>query len=369
MNFSCEKKLLFDNINIVMKAVSSKSTVPILEGIYIKAENNKVKLFANDLKIAIEANIECDVEEPGEIVLNAKLLFEIVSKLPEGIVSISSDGDLKTNIKCMASKFEIFGMNPEDFPSVDYNESDENIKISKSDLKNIIRQTIFSIGTDEKKIVLTGALFEINNKDLKVVTLDGFRLSYRKTELASDTLMTASYIIPGKSLSDLIIFLNDDEGEVNICFTGNRLNINFDNCILYSNLIDGEFFNYEHILPNRCEISCICDTRDMIDSIIRSSLIITPDIKSPLKFEISKDQIYMTSMSKNGKAEDTLMCKTEGGELAIGFNHKYLLDALRACDTKEVKLEFTSSLNPLVIKGADDDSFIYLVLPLRLRNE
>lgn len=369
MNFSCEKKLLFDNINVVMKAVSTKSTVPILEGIYIKAENNKVKLFANDLKIAIEANIECEVEEAGEIVLNAKLFFEIISKLPEGIVNISTDGDLKTNIKCLASKFEIFGMNPEDFPSVEYNESDEKIKISKTILKNIIRQTIFSIGTDEKKIVLTGALFAVNNKELKVVTLDGFRLSYRKTELSSDTLMTASYIIPGKTLSDLLKILNDEESEVNICFTGNRVNINFDNCILYSNLIDGEFFNYEHILPNRCELNCICDTKSIIDSIIRSSLIITPDVKSPLKFDISKDQIYMTSMSKNGKAEDTLMCKTDGGDLSIGFNHKYLLDALRACDTKEVKLEFTSSLNPLVIKGADDDSFIYLVLPLRLRNE
>jgi DNA polymerase-3 subunit beta len=308
------------------------------------------------------------VQEAGAIVLNAKLLYEIISKLPDGILTLSTDDSLKTNIELNLSKYEIYGLNPEDFPSVDYQDSDIKIKISKQKMRNIIKQIIFSIGNDDKKITLTGALFDIKDDILKVVSLDGYRMSYRKVNIGS-TLISASYIIPGKTLSDLSKIIDDGEGDVELCFTGNRVNIKLNNVIMYSNLIDGDFFNYEHIIPTVCDITVTAETKDIIDSIIRSSLIITPDVKSPLKFDISENQIYMSSITKNGKAEDTVSCETTGGTLTIGFNHRYLLDALRACDAKKIKMEFTSSLNPLVIKGVDTDEFIYLILPLRLRND
>lgn len=369
MKFTCDKYALLENINIVLKAVSGKSAAPILEGIYIKAtEDGNIKLLGNDLKIAIEANFSGNVTEAGSVVLNAKLFYDIVSKLPEGIVSLSCDDSFKTNIELNLSKYEIYGLNPQDFPSVEYKDSDIKISIDKQKMKNIIRQILFSIGTDDKKMTLTGALFDIKDDILKVVSLDGYRLSYRKVNIGS-TLISESYIIPGKTLNDLSKIIDDEEGTVELCFTGNRVNIKLGSVIMYSNLIDGDFFNYEHIIPTVCDITVTAETKDVIDSIIRSSLIITPDVKSPLKFDISENQIYMSSITKNGKAEDTVSCETIGGTLTIGFNHKYLLDALRACDTKKIKMEFTSSLNPLVIKGVDTDEFIYLILPLRLRNE
>lgn len=369
MKFTCDKHALLENINIVLKAVSSKSAAPILEGIYIKATSDgNIKLLGNDLKIAIESNLAGAVEEEGSVVLNAKILYEIISKLPEGIVSITSDETFKTNIELNFSKYEIYGLNPSDFPSVEYKDSDIKISIDKQKMKNIIRQVIFSIGTDDKKITLTGALFDIKDDILKVVSLDGYRLSYRKVNIES-TLISDSYIIPGKTLNDLSKIIDDEEGTIELCFTGNRVNIKLGNVVMYSNLIDGDFFNYEHIIPTVCDLTVTADTKDIVDSIIRSSLIITPDVKSPLKFDITENQIYMSSITKNGKAEDTVSCETKGGPLTIGFNHKYLLDALRACDSKKIKMEFTSSLNPLVIKGVDTDEFIYLILPLRLRND
>lgn len=369
MKFTCNKHALLENINTVLKAVSSKSAAPILEGIFIKATSDgNIKLLGNDLKIAIEANILGEVSEEGSVVLNAKIFYEIVSKLPEGEVLISTDDSYKTNIELGFSKYEIYGLNPQDFPSVEYKDSDIKISVDKVKMKNIIRQVIFSIGTDDKKITLTGALFDIKDNILKVVSLDGYRLSYRKVNIES-TLISESYIIPGKTLNDLSKIIDDEEGNIELCFTKNRVNIKLGNVIMYSNLIDGDFFNYEHIIPTSSDITVIADTKDIVDSIIRSSLIITPDVKSPLKFDISENQIYMSSITKNGKAEDTVSCETNGGDLTIGFNHKYLLDALRACDSKKIKMEFTTSLNPLVIKGVDTDEFIYLILPLRLRNE
>ena len=370
MKFTCEKGLLLDSINTVLKAVSGKSAAPILEGILIKATNDgNIKLLGNDLKIAIESNIEGEVLEDGAIVLNAKIFYEIISKLPEGTVTIICDeSTYKTKIELNFSKFEIYGLNPQEFPSVEYKDSDIKILIDKQKMKNIIRQVAFSIGNDDKKITLTGALFDIKDDILKVVSLDGYRLSYRKVNIES-TLISDSYIIPGKTLNDLSKIIDDEEGNIEMCFTGNRVNIKLGKVVMYSNLIDGDFFNYEHIIPTTSEITVNADTKDIVDSIIRSSLVITPDVKSPLKFEISDNQIYMSSITKNGKAEDIVSCETIGGPLTIGFNHKYLLDALRACDTKKIKMEFTSSLNPLVIKGIDTDEFIYLILPLRLRNE
>lgn len=369
MKFTCNKITLLENLSTVLKAVSSKSAAPILEGVYIKATSDgNIKLLGNDLKIAIEANILGEVSDEGSVVLNAKIFYDIVSKLPDGEVSISTDDSFKTNIELGFSKYEIYGLNPQDFPSVEYKDSEIKISVDKVKMKNIIRQVIFSIGTDDKKITLTGALFDIKDNILKVVSLDGYRLSFRKVNIES-TLISESYIIPGKTLNDLSKIIDDEEGNIELCFTKNRVNIKLGNVIMYSNLIDGDFFNYEHIIPTSSDITVIADTKDVIDSIIRSSLIITPDVKSPLKFDISENQIYMSSITKNGKAEDTVSCETKGGDLTIGFNHKYLLDALRACDSKKIKMEFTSSLNPLVIKGVDTDEFIYLILPLRLRNE
>ena len=369
MKIFCEKNILFESINTVMKAVSSKSTVPVLEGILITADDDgTISLFANDLKNAIKTVIVGEVRESGKVVLNARMFYEIISKLPDGVVLISSDENLRTEIQLGMSRFEIFGMESEDFPSVEETEPDNKFVIDKAALKNAIKQIIFSISTDEKRIALTGALFEIEDKLLKMVTLDGHRLSFRKMEIASTGIKT-SFIVPGKTLSDLLKIVDDAEGSAEIGFDMNRINFKIDNYILYSGLIDGDFFKYEQILPKQCDLTVITETKAFNEAILRSSLVITSDVKSPLKFEINGEGIFMSSATKHGKAQDMLSCEVDGAGLSIGFNHRFLLDALRSCDTAKIKLEFTTSLNPLVIKGVDRDDFLYLILPLRLRNE
>ena len=369
MKFCCEKSVILENINIVMKAVSGKSAVPILEGILITAdEDGNIKLLGNDLKNAIEATFTGDVSEPGKIVLNARLFHEIISKIPDGAILISSDDNFKTEIQLGMSRFEIYGMDPEEFPGVEENNPEKGFVIDKGSLKNAIKQIIFSISADEKRIALTGALFEVEDNIIKMVSLDGHRMSYRKIAIEPCGI-TESFIIPGKTLSDLLKIVNDNPGNAEIFFSDNRANFKIDNYVLYSNLIEGEFFKYEQILPNQCDITVITDTKAMTDSILRSSLVITSDVKSPLKLDITKDGIFMQSSTKHGKAQDMLNCEVNGGPLSIGFNHKFLIDALRSCDTDKIKLEFTSALNPLVIKSVDKEDFIYLILPLRLRNE
>ncbi len=369
MKFCCEKSALLENINIVLKAVSGKSTVPILEGILINAlPDGSISLLGNDLKNAIEANFSGDVREPGSIVLNAKLFYEIVSKLPDGVILVSSDAAFRTEIQLGMSRFEIFGMDPQDFPTVNIEGNETEVEVEKAVLKNSIKQIIFSISTDEKRIALTGALFEIEDNVFKMVSVDGHRLSYRKINIEPSGV-TASFIVPGKTLSDLLKIVSDGEGKAKISFSSNRVNFKIDNFILYSNLIDGDFFKYEQILPAQCDLTVITETKALTDAITRSSLVITSDIKSPLKLDINGEGIFFSSSTKHGKAQDMLTCEVEGNPLSIGFNHKFLIDALRTCDTGKIKLEFTSALNPLVIKGVDRDDFLYLILPLRLRNE
>lgn len=369
MKICCEKSVLMENINTVMKSVSSKSPSPILEGILICAEEDgNISLFANDLKNAIKAVFGGEVREEGKSVINARMLSEIISKLPDGIVLISSDENLKVEIQLGMSRFEIYGMEPEDFPVVKDEEMENKIILDKMQLKNSIKQIIFSISTDEKRIALTGALFEVEDNILKMVSLDGHRLSFRKINI-NPTGINTSFIVPGKTLSDLLKIIEDGEGEAEISFDMNRVNFRIDNFILYSNLIDGDFFKYEQILPKQCDLTVITDTKAFNDSILRSSLVITSDIKSPLKLEINGEGIFMSSSTKHGKAQDMLSCEVEGEGLSIGFNHRFLLDALRGCEAAKIKLEFTTSLNPLVIKGVDRDDFLYLILPLRLRSE
>lgn len=369
MKLCCEKNVLLENINTAMKAVPSKSTAPILEGILITADDDgTISLFSNDLKNAVKTVFSGEVRERGKIVINAKMFYEIISKLPDGVVLISSDENYKTEVQLGMTRFEIYGMDPDDFPTVSDEELENRFVMDKLVLKNSIKQIIFSISTDEKRIALTGALFEIDNNILKMVTLDGHRLSYRKTEIG-ETGINTSFIVPGKTLSDLLKTVDDAAGEAEISFNMNRINFRIDNFILYSGLIDGDFFKYEQIIPKQCDLTVLTDTKAFNDAIMRSSLVITSDVKSPLRMEINDEGILMSSVTKHGKAQDMLSCEVEGTGLSIGFNHRFLLDALRSCEASKIKLEFTTSLNPLVIKGVDRDDFLYLILPLRLRNE
>ena len=368
MKFNCPKEILIENISTVMKAVAQKSPIPHLEGIYIRANDSIITMIGNNTEIAIKANFFAEVEEEGEIVLNAKNLFDMIRLMPDGVVDIEVSESLNTIIKNNKTKYETIGLSTDGFPMIEEINSDFFIKLTENRLKDLIRRTAFSIGTNDSKITFTGALFEIDDDCLKVVTLDGFRMAIRKEEIYPTDVNT-SYIIPGKSLKELLKILSDNENEVKIEFTPKKAVIKIENYEFYTKLIEGEFFNYEQIIPKNAEIKARVKTRSLIEAIERISLIVTPENKTPVKFDVNDIEIKMETISRIGKAEDYIEVLKTGPDIEIGFNHNFILDALKATDTEEVLIDFTNSVSPCIIRQVEDDDFIYLILPVRLKND
>jgi len=368
MKFSCPKEILIENISAVSKAVAQKSPIPHLEGIYIKADDNIITMIGNNTEIGIKAKFFAEVEKEGEIVLNSKNLFDMIRLMPDGIIEIESNENLNTVIKNGKTKYETIGLSADGFPMIEEIKSEFFIKLTENKLKDLIRRTAFSIGTNDSKIMFTGALFEIDNDYLKVVTLDGFRMAVRKEEIYPTNVNT-SYIIPGKSLKELSKILSDNENEIKIEFTSKKAVIKIENYEFYTKLIEGEFFNYEQIIPKNADIKVRVKTKKLIEAIERISLIVTPDNKTPVKFNINDIEIKMETISRIGKAEDYVEVLKSGSDIEIGFNHNFILEALKATETDEILLEFTSNVNPCIIRQPEEEDFIYLILPVRLKND
>lgn len=364
MKFQCLKEILLENLSTVLKAVSQKATVPQLEGVYIRATDGMLTMIGNNTEIAIQSVFEADIEREGNCVLNAKNLFDMVRLMPEGYVDISVEEDYTTVIASGSAKYEIVAMDPEAFPLVEDMVSDFSIKLPEQKLKELIKKTLFSIGTQDTKITFTGALFEVKDDTLTVVTLDGYRMAVRKEEIYP-TKEERSFIIPGKSLNELLKILSDSDSDVTIEFGGKKALIKIDNYKFYTRLIDGEFFNYQQIIPKNAEIKVKAVTRDLTNALERASLLITADNKAPIRINMVGDKMVLNTVSRIGQAEDTIFIQKDGEDLEIGFNHKFLLDALKASETDEIFLDFSNHLSPCILRG-ETDEFIYMVLPVRL---
>lgn len=368
MKFNCLKEILLENLSTVLKAVSPKATVPQLEGVYIHAAQNGIlTLIGNNTEISIKARFEADVEETGIGVLNAKTLFDMVRLMPEGIVSIEIKNNLTTVIQSGVTKYEIIAMDPEPFPVVEDLMSNFSIKIPENKLKELIKKTLFSIGTTDTKITFTGALFEVDDNHLTVVTLDGYRMAVRKEEIYP-TGEKRSFIIPGRSLNELLKILTDSQNEMTIEFEQKKALMKIENYEFYTRLIDGEFFNYEQIIPKNAEIKVKVKTRDLVEALERASLLITADNKSPIRMNLEGDKMHLNTISRIGHAQDCVAIEKEGSDLEIGFNHKFVLDALKASETDEIMMDFSNNLSPCILRGTDRDDFIYMVLPVRLKD-
>lgn len=364
MKFQCLKEVLLENLSTVLKAVSSKATVPQLEGVYLQAADDMITLIGNNTEIAIQSIFEADILTEGNACLNAKNLFDMVRLMPEGVVTISVAEDFTTVIESGSAKYEILALDPEAFPLVEDMVSDFSIKIPEVKLKELIKKTIFSIGTADTKITFTGALFEVKDDVLTVVTLDGFRMAVRN-EAIYPTGEERSFIIPGRSLNELLKILSDTEDELTIEFGSKKALIKIDNFKFYTRLIDGEFFNYQQIIPKNAEIKVKAVTRDLVNALERASLLITADNKAPIRMNMEGDTMTLLTSSRIGQAKDEIHIQKDGADLEIGFNHKYLLDALKASETEEIFMDFSNHLSPCILRGEAED-FIYMVLPVRL---
>ncbi|MHC1684951.1 MAG: DNA polymerase III subunit beta [Clostridiaceae bacterium] len=363
MKFTCEKSSLQEAISIAQKAVTGKSTMPILQGIYLSVRGNTLTLIGTDIDLSIETKLEVTTEEEGSIVVDSRLFGEIIRKLPNANVEINSIDEKTIEIICEKSKFNLVHMNAEDFPQLPDISEHDIVKLSQKILKNMIRGTIFAIAQDETRPILTGVLFEIQNNTLNLVALDGYRLALRKETIDSD--QTISAVIPGKTLNEVVKIL-DDEDDVNITFTGNHILFNLGNTKVISRLLEGEFIKYSSIIPEEYNLKVSAKRSQLLNCIERASLVAKEGNTNLIKFNIEDDNIIITSNSQLGNVREELNIILQGQPLQIAFNSKYLIDVLKIMDDEEINIEFTSSVSPCIIKNVEDIKCIYLVLPVRV---
>lgn len=364
MIFICEKQKLQEGILITQKAITGKSTMPILEGIYIKADKNEVTLIGSDMDLSIETKVEANVIEEGTVVIDSKIFGEIIRKLPNSQVRIERIENDTLQISCEKSVFNVVYMNADEFPSLPQIDEEKQIQIPQNILKNMIKSTSFAIALDETRPILQGILFEMKNRKLNLVALDGYRLAIKTEYLDSD--FDIEVVIPGKTLNEVSKILDDIETIVNITFSNNHILFNLNKTRIISRLLDGKFVNYNSLLPQEHKLLVEANKQDLQNGIERASLMAKDGNSNLVKLEVQQDNLVITSNSQLGKVREEVGITMQGEGIQIAFNSRYLLDVLKNMEEDVVVLEMTSSVTPCIIKAKETDSYRYLVLPVRL---
>ena len=367
MKLICSKSNLLHGVNIVSKAVPTRTTMPILECILIDASSDEIKLIANDMELGIETVIDGEIIENGIIALDAKIFSEIVRKLPDNEVVIETDASFKTVITCEKAKFHIIGKSGEDFSYLPYIEKNDPISISQFTLKEVIRQTIFSIADNDNNRLMTGELFEINENQLKVVSLDGHRISIRNIEL-KDQYANKKVVVPGKTLNEISKILPGSvDDDVTIYITSNHIIFEFMNTTVVSRLIEGEYFRIDQMLSSDYETKVKINKRELLDCIDRATLLVKEGDKKPIIMDIQDRVMELKINSFIGSMNEDIDIEKTGKDIVIGFNPKFFIDALRVIDEEEVSLYMVNPKAPCFIRD-DDNQFIYLILPVNFNN-
>lgn len=367
MKIICQKSDLLHGVNIVSKAVPSRTTMAILECILIDASDastkDELKLTANDMELGIETRIEGTIIQRGSIALDAKIFSEIVRKLPDSDVTIETDESFKTVITCEKAKFNIIGKSGEDFSYLPYIERNQPVVLSQFTLKEVIRQTIFSISDSDNNKLMTGELFEINENKLKVVSLDGHRISIRNIEL-KEVYEDQKVVVPGKTLQEVSKILPGDANEfVDMFFTDNHIVFEFERTTVVSRLIEGEYFKIEQMLSSDYETKIKINKRELLDCIDRATLLVKEGEKKPIIMNVTEGNMELKINSFIGSMNEDIDIQKEGKDIMIGFNPKFFIDALRVIDEEEVVLYMVNPKAPCFIKD-DNEKFIYLILPV-----
>lgn len=370
MKLQFQKSALLNGISIVSKAIPAKTTMSILECILIDADADQIKLTGNDMELGIETRVEGSILERGKIALDAKLFYEIIRKLPDGEapVIITSDNKFNTTIQCESALFNIPGRDGEEFSYLPYIERDQSITLSQFTLKEAIRQTIFSISPNDSNKMMAGELLEVKENILKVVSLDGHRISIRNIAL-KESYESHKVIVPGKTLSEISKILSgDNEKEVQIFFSKNHILFEFDDTMVVSRLIDGEYFKIDHMLSSDYETRVKVNKREFMDSIDRSMILIRDSDRKPIILNVEDSNVNLKVRSTIGSMNADVSAYKAGKNIMIAFNPKFLLDALRVIDDEEVELYMMNPKSPCFIKD-EEGTYIYLILPVNFINE
>ncbi len=363
MKIICNKADLLQGVNTVLKAVPGKTTMPILECILIDTTEGQIKLTANDIELGIETVVQGDVLDKGKIALEAKLFSEIVRKLPDSEVSIETDENFKAFIHCEKAKFHISGKSGEDFAYLPEIEKSNFVSLSQFSLKEVIHQTIFSIADNDSNKLMTGELFEINGSELKVVSLDGHRVSIRKIQLKEE-YAPIKVVVPGKTLNEVSkILTGGTEDYVNLFFTDRHIVFEFDQTIVVSRLIEGNYFRINQMLSSDYDTKITINKRELQNCIERASLLIREGEKMPIIINIADHSLELKINSVIGSMNEDIDISKEGKDIMIGFNPKFILDALRVIDDEDIDIYLVNPKAPCFIRN-EDQSYIYLILPV-----
>lgn len=365
MHLICSKSLLSEAISTVQKAIATRSTLPILEGVLINAEDC-LTLTGYDLETGIECKIETEIKEPGSIVVNAKMFGDIVRKLPDDIVVIKSDAEMGFSIKSGKANFKIKGLESVDYPKIPIVEESQKIMIPQGVLKNMITQTIFASSSDESRPVLNGLKVATDQQNIEIVAIDGFRLAVRQESVDSKN-ESLSFIVPAKAMAEAARIMQDNDEPIAIYPSHNHILFESKSIRLVSRLIQGDFMEYRNIIPPTCKTQIILSAKDMLDAIERASLVINVEQR---RFPVtlsnpSQNELMISAKTDLGFVEEVIPIEHSGENVDIDFNPKYFLDALRCLNDEKIRLEFSGGSAPCLIKPLEGESYLYLLLPLR----
>ena len=372
MKIICEKDKLLKAINAVVRGVPTRTTMPILEGIYIQTNTNELKLTTYDLELGIEYIIKAEIIEEGNIVVNATMFSEIIRRLPDSDIKITVNENNLLVIECEGSLYKLSTMNPEEFPELPTIEIEKSIETDQNSLRNMIKKTIFAVSNEENRPIFTGCLFETTNNKLNIVAVDGFRMGWVSKNLENKTEQFKA-VIPGKTLNEVNKILTDSFENIRIGIAKNQGIFEMENCKIVTRLLDGEFFKYESAIPGNWETRIRANKNILQSCLERVSLISSSSIekekKYPVKITIDIGKITLSCTNQTGDAKEEIYLETEGKNLEIGVNPKYFLDALKVIDDEEVYIEFGSEISPYIIKPIEklENEYVYMILPIRIK--
>ncbi len=367
MKFSCEKALLQNAVATASRTVSQKSSIPALEGILIEA-GSVLRLTGYNLETGIRTVVPADITQPGSLVLSARLFGEIVRKMPDDIVFFSADNYM-VNVRCGMSEFNILGTDPEEFPELPVVDDLNSFTLEQENLRSMISQTLFAVSDNESRPVHTGSLFEVEGEQLTVVSVDGYRLALRREKIGDKKGLGAfSFVVPGSALSEAEKICSGGEKPITVIQGARHVMFDTGDTILVSRRLEGEFLAWRNAIPKNSTVKVEGDKRALLASIDRVSLIISDKLKSPLRCVFDDGMLSITTKTGIGDAADQCPIDGNGGGLEIGFNNKYLMDALKAAPADRVRLEMSSGVAPCIILPAEgEENFVYMVLPVRLK--
>ena len=370
MKFSCDKAVLCEAVNNVLPAVSTKSTLIALEGILMNCRQNALSLTGYNLELGITKEIPVSSREEGSVILNASLLSSIINKMPAGEVDISSDEKNLTVIHCSEVEFTILGMDAEEYPDMPVISGEREFSISHHLLKNMISQTLFAVAQTDQNPVHTGSLFDIKDGVLNLVSVDGYRLALRKEKINVEE--NFKFVVPGRTLGEIVKLLSrlglDEEEQITLSVSNKHISFRAGGYVVISRLLEGDFLDYNNAIPKESQTNVTIDTKLFLESINRASIIINERAKSPIRCTFEGDGVKLFCETTLGKINDAIPADITGPEVKIGFNNRYMADALKASECTRVVLEINGPISPMKVVPIDDDSFLFLVLPVRLKN-